>query len=265
MATFQLSDGTLTSSITLHLGGTKPLRLSGLGPDKKTLTPKIVGTAVASIVGSPVAAKGDATVFKVRGAVLGTAQVAGLIQSGTQIGKPGVAPLQVRVIAPLALPASTLVAGGVARLLLIESQSPWYKTSDNTATATSMQWMRLVLENRLANSPAQFGAAGATSLLDIIRANNQFQGFSGYPNLSSDFNKKLSEMVTIANDDSHPYQERFIGFINNAVGAATSPKAIADPSPTGLYGWRTTGSGSPGARFVEYAKVGGNTFYTLKK
>ena len=33
-----------------------------------------------------------------------------------------------------------------------------------------MEWMRVVLANRLKNNPAQFGAKGATTILDVMKA-----------------------------------------------------------------------------------------------
>jgi hypothetical protein len=159
-------------------------------------------------------------------------------------------------------PQESGVVGAVTRLLMAEARRPSHPQYSEAKTLTSMQWMRLVLENRLANKPAQFGAAGARNLIDIIRAPNQFAGFSNYPDYSETIAAQLQEVIDNANNDNHPRQLDFGSFIQNAINVASN-SSIIDPCPTGLYGWRTQGSGVPGGRFTEYQTIAGNTFYTL--
>lgn len=173
------------------------------------------------------------------------------------------ATLNVGVDPAIELPDRNTVPGAVARLLMAESRGPSHGSYVAADSLRSMQWMRRVLENRLANNPRQFGAPGATSLIDIIRARNQFAGFSNYPNYDTAIRARLQQMLDIANNDSDPRQQVFREFVHNAMSVAQG-SAIADPCPTGLYGWRTQGSGGPGGRFVVYQTVAGNTFYTLQ-
>lgn len=173
------------------------------------------------------------------------------------------ATLNVGVDPPIALADANTVPGAVARLLMAEARGPSHVGYVATDSLRSMRWMRRVLENRLANNPRQFLAPGATSLIDIIRAPNQFAGFSNYPNYDTVIRARLQAMLNIANNDSDPRQQRFREFVQNAMSVAQAA-AIADPCPTGLYGWRTQGSAGPGGRFVVYQTVAGNTFYTLQ-
>lgn len=159
-------------------------------------------------------------------------------------------------------PQESGVVGAVTRLLMAEARRPSHPQYSEADTLTSMQWMRRVLENRLANKPTQFGAAGAKNLIDIIQAPNQFAGFSNYPDYSETLAAQLQEVIDNANDDNHPRQLDFGSFIQNAINVASN-SSIIDPCPTGLYGWRTQGSGVPGSRFTKYQTMAGNTFYTL--
>ena len=82
----------------------------------------------------------------------------------------------------------------------------------------------------------------------IIKAHGQFAGFSGYPHYDKDVAERLQETLDIANNDSDRRQATFRKFVQNAIDVAAAP-AIKDPSPTGLYAFRTIGHGSPGANF----------------
>jgi hypothetical protein len=173
------------------------------------------------------------------------------------------AALNVGVDPAIELPDRNTVPGAVARLLMAEARGPSHDSYVAADSLRSMRWMRRVLENRLANNPRQFGAQGAQSLIDIIKAPNQFAGFSNYPNYDAGTRARLQEMLNIANNDSDQRQQGFREFVHNALSVAQGA-AIADPCLTGLYGWRTQGAGGPGGRFVVYQSVAGNTFYTLQ-
>jgi hypothetical protein len=169
--------------------------------------------------------------------------------------------LNVSLVPALALPDRDTDVGAVTRLLMSEARGPSAQNYNAADTVQSMQWMRRVLENRLANNPRQFGAPHAANLIDIIKAPNQFAGFSGYPNYEA--RSRLQQMVNLANNDADPRQAKFAEFIGSAIAVAQAESAVTDPITTGLYGWRTQGSGSPGGRFGVYQTVAGNTFYTL--
>jgi hypothetical protein len=123
--------------------------------------------------------------------------------------------------------------------------------------------MRLVLINRLANNPDQFLAQNAKSVADINRAPNQFEEFSDYPKVSATITKNLTDILAIANNDTHPKQAVFIDHVRFAISVAADPP-VSDPCPGKLYGWRTKGASSPGPRFDLFESIGGNDFYTLK-
>jgi hypothetical protein len=125
-----------------------------------------------------------------------------------------------------------------------------------------MQYMKRVLENRLANNPAQFSAPNAKDLFDIIRGHNQFRGFEHYPKLGQSEADRLSKLLADINNGALPLWSRYISFYNTAVEVANAA-AIPDPCPTGLYGWKTEDASAPGPRFSLYKSIGGNDFYTL--
>jgi hypothetical protein len=52
-------------------------------------------------------------------------------------------------------------------------------------------------------------------------------------------------------------------FIRDAISIASGTDPGKDPSPTGLYSWRTAKAASPGSNFVKYRTHGGQDFYTL--
>lgn len=171
--------------------------------------------------------------------------------------------LTVSVEAAITLPDRNTIPGAVARLLMSEARGPANGAYVAADTLRAMQWMRRVLENRLGNDPAQFAAPHATNVIDIIKAPNQFAGFSGYPNYSPQTRDRLQQMLDLANNDGDRRQAQYREFVRNAITVAQAATAIRDPCPTGLYGWRTQGSASPGGRFVQYQNLTGNTFYTL--
>jgi hypothetical protein len=168
----------------------------------------------------------------------------------------------------VALPAKNTVQGAVARILLAEARDPGnsqYKAEDSK---TAMQWMKVVLQNRLNNKPAQFMAPHAKTLIDIIKARGQFAGFSNYPNYSIKVSDRLQAILDIANAAKDQRSADYTVFVQNAIDVANSP-TIADPSRAqypnskGLSAWRTAGTKSPGPRFSSYKDLAGNSFYLL--
>ena len=53
--------------------------------------------------------------------------------------------------------------------------------------------------------------------------------------------------------------------MKNAIDVAQAGKAQigGDPCPTGLYGWVTARTASPGDNYVLFKRQGGQDFYTL--
>jgi hypothetical protein len=132
----------------------------------------------------------------------------------------------------------------------------------------SMQWMKLVLQNRLDNNPGQFSARHAKTLIDIMKAPEQFQGFSGYPHYNSDLADRLQSIINIAKATNDKRAAKYRMFVQNAITVAeapvvSDPAKAADPRSLGLCGWRPVGAGSGSPRFVKYQDLAGNTFYSL--
>ncbi len=169
---------------------------------------------------------------------------------------------------PIQLPAKPTVEGAVTRLLMAEARGPSAASYVEADSKTAMQWMVVVLDNRLKNNPGQFMAPNAKTLLDIIKAPKQFAGFSTYPNYDASLVNRLQAMLDIANAVKDKRSALYTTFIQNAINVGKAAP-IADPCVTAgskrrLCGWRTGGSGSPGGRFMLYKSFNGNDFYSLE-
>jgi hypothetical protein len=159
-------------------------------------------------------------------------------------------------------PRSTTI-GAETRLLLAECKGPSFSGYTLASATESMQLMDLVLFNRLKNNPGQFGAKHARTIIDIIKAPNQFHGFESYPNYSGAIANNIQSILNIANSSTDPRSADFSDFVSAAIDVATQA-TIADPSGGILAAWRKKASGSPGSNFVFFKTVGGNEFYRLK-
>ncbi|CAE6700031.1 hypothetical protein R70006_00680 [Paraburkholderia domus] len=158
------------------------------------------------------------------------------------------------------LPPKNDNEGAEVRLLLAECRGPSFSTFTLSDATTCMQLMDLVLFNRLDN-PGRFGAKGATTVGDIIRAPGQFAGFQNYPKYDSHVQHRIQVALDIANSAKDKRSPDFAAFINAAIAIATSTSTITEPSPGTLVSWRTAGSGSPGSGFALFKTVLGNDFY----
>jgi hypothetical protein len=260
-----VDDKTEINSATMRLDGQrqldrKRLHLHDAGADRKDVV--IDSTAESVVVGSVVALfdgrKGIWTVD-----LLAKAKGKGEIQA--KLKGAVVAKVAVEVTDRLDLPGAAGEEGLLARLLLVESISPEMSGYEPAKSRLGMQWMRVVLANRLTN-PGRFLAPGATTIKDIVKAKNQFEGFEKYPTLTSKLDARLANVVKIANDDNDPRQDRYARFLRDALEVAASKALIQDPCPTGLYGWRTAGSSEPGGGLEKWGDpLSGNQYYTLKK
>lgn len=123
-----------------------------------------------------------------------------------------------------------------------------------------MRLMRRVIENRLKN-PQTFGARGAVTETDIIKARNQFAGFSQYPTLPASLAHNLKQIVAYANDPKWPTRDLYAGFVADAVLAATENYMIVSVPFPDVTAWRTSGKGAPGGNFTLVTTQSGNTFY----
>jgi hypothetical protein len=161
----------------------------------------------------------------------------------------------------IALPPKNDGNGVEVRVLLAECRGPSFSSYTLADATKSMQLMDRVLWNRF-NSPAKFGAKGAKSLADIIKAPGQFAGFQNYPNYDRSIVNRIQAMINIANSSKDKRSGDFVDFINAAITVADDP-SIQEPSPGTLASWRTAGSGSPGSNFNLYTTVLGNDFYYI--
>ena len=165
----------------------------------------------------------------------------------------------------LALPMLATEAGMLARLLLAEAISPSYQAWSAVDVKIGMEWMRLVISNRL-KWPTQFGAKkGSKKLEEIVRAQGQFKGFENYPPPSKEIEANIARIVATANDLSAPLKDNFYLHVKNAITVASADGSITDPTTNSLIGWRTAGSGSPGPNFELYMTKLGIDFYQWKK
>ena len=264
MAKFTLVDNTtVVSAVVMRFDGeqdSKRLRLHDVGADEKVLQLNSTKAAVATatLKGAFDHRKGIWTI-SLSAKSKGTADIEAKLKGAT------VAKLAVTVTEQMVLPAAAGEEGMLVRLFLAENLSPSQPKYNAADSRKSMEWMRVVLVNRLKNNPERFAASGATTITDIVKAKGQFAGFENYPTLGSKLSARIEEAVKIANNDSDARQEKYVQFLQNALDAAKG-SPIADPCPTGLYGWRTVGHGSPGGNFEAYGSaLSGNQFYTLKK
>lgn len=180
--------------------------------------------------------------------------------TATAAGKTLAGPLSVEVLSRLVLPDAATDAGLLTRLFLAEVASPGATSWKLDDAKTCMTLMRVVLENRLATPSSRWASAGAKNLGDVVRAPNQFQGFSKYPDLSSDVKTVIDDILNVANKAGDRRMANNRAHVEAAIAIATGGKP-ADPTKTGLYWWRTAGTGAPGTGVTAYKTLLGNTFY----
>lgn len=160
-----------------------------------------------------------------------------------------------------ALPAKNTDAGAETRLLLAECRGPSFPGYNLAMAKQCMQLMDLVLRNRIKNPRPFLSKAG--TLLSIITAPRQFQGFRNYPNYDAGIMHNIQEMVDIANNPRDHRATVFAEFIQMAIRIALG-RSITDPTPGALSAWRTAGSGSPGPNFILFKTVLGTSFYYVR-
>jgi len=254
-------DQAAVATVKMHMGGRKQLRLVDAGSDAKALLVESANRPIADVTKVSLfdGTNGIWTVELSAKTKKGEAQIRAKLH-GTEVAK-----VPVTVVDKVALKEPSSEVGLLERLLLAESRGPGQAGYDALKSKTAMQWMRVVLANRLKN-PAPFNAKGAKTLKDIIKAPGQFKGFQDYPKLGAGQSKVITERINIVNDDNNQHEEEYRQFHQDVLDVAASGVLISDPCPTGLYGWRTAGSEEPGGDLVKWGEpVAGLQFYTLKK
>ena len=148
-----------------------------------------------------------------------------------------------------ALPDENTDEGALARLLIVEV-GPQH--GDLSTLQEAMGLMKTLIQNRLKNNPKDFEAPNATNETDIIRAARsdgkkvQFAGFPGYPEISPPQKKELDDTLDASIDSTKLFHDRSLRVVSADIAVAKA-HAPPDPSPYGLYFWRTHGHplGSP--------------------
>ena len=157
----------------------------------------------------------------------------------------------------ITLPDKNTEQGMEARVLLAECRSPSFAGYSLALATTCMQFMDLVLWNRVAD-PGPFLAAHAT-LRSVVTARGQFRGFENYPNYNPGIRQNIQDMINIANAKDKR-QADFAAHIQAALDVARLP-TIPDPSPGKLVGWRTANASSPGPGFTFFRTVLNTDFF----
>jgi hypothetical protein len=218
---------------------------------------KVVGSVLTALYDGP---KGIWTV-DLTAAKDGTATVTGKRKDGQA------AEIGVTVAAPppqMKLPAENTQEGLVTRLLLSETQTPSNLTYKDADAQKAMEWMHLVLYNRL-KDPTRFGAKKNAGIVDLIKAKGQFAGFENYPKIAAGVQARIADILKRANNINDTKQSEFRQHVQHALDTAALKAPISDPSPNGLIGWRTANHGSPGEEFIAYeTPLAGNQFYEWK-
>jgi hypothetical protein len=163
----------------------------------------------------------------------------------------------------IAIPERNTDEGLETRVFMAECRDPEAHDYDLSDAKQCMQWMDLVLWNRVNHNPKQFMAKHAT-LLGVLTAPNQFQDFQHYPNYSAVLVHRLQKMINIANNPKDKRSGDYTDYIQTAMGVAGAV-TISDPSPGFLTAWVTSGAGSPGPKFTLHDTSGGNDFYYIAK
>jgi hypothetical protein len=163
-------------------------------------------------------------------------------------------------IQPITLPDANIVAGVKARVFLAECRSPAYSDYTATATKTTMQWMNVVLQNRIVNY-RPFGATGP-NLLAVVRARGQFAGFQGYPVLSTSVENNINAILAIANNTADRRSPSYLEHVQLAIDVANAA-TIANPSPGKLTFWRTAGSSAPGGSAKFFRRYNHHDYYYM--
>jgi hypothetical protein len=189
--------------------------------------------------------------------------------------------------------------GCLQYLILAECKSPGYASYNFNETKIVMRAMKSVITNRKAlNKNWIFCSVNSNSLIDYICApisqqgcqSKQFNGFTLSANDRVDIDQSISnridEILSIANNSSNARQTIYANHVNEAI--SVSKTVITDPYisiPENIngenvlksaYGWRTSGSGSPGGNYIEIPQtipplihpngnIQGIQFFTLKK
>jgi hypothetical protein len=171
-------------------------------------------------------------------------------------------PVAITVEDRLNLPGERTEAGLYARIFLAEVRSPGMDGYVEADVDDAMIMMRSVIYNRYINPSYLYASDGVSSIFDVVRRPGQFEGFGAYPTIAAGALRTITDVLAIANNGGDPRSPVYRRYVIKALDIA-GRRAVADPSRTGLYFWRTAGRGSPSPRVELYRTVLGNSFYRL--
>ncbi|QCP52875.1 hypothetical protein FAZ95_27570 [Trinickia violacea] len=261
----------IEAQITLVAGNQLPFKVSGLGPNRRHL---ILVSNHRSVRVMPISVDHrnieQRLMLEVSECGVSCSQIAHVdAYVSDERGHP-LSPdlhkrLAVRILPKLELPPVATDTGMLARMLISENAGPEHRRFVNLNEAReAMQWMVVVLRNRLELGARHFAAGQHASTLEaLIKAPNQVDGFEKYPNIGTLQQRLIDKALKNANDGTHRLNEQYRDFIETVLAVARGELRSADPCPTGLYAWRTRGEKSPGGNFVKFTTKGGQDFYTL--
>ena len=270
----------LTGKVYVVKDSSISIKVNGLGPNKKPLFIKAIPPGIVDIEhkpsSNPKIVQLEQTI-RITGKALGTASLSGYTDAQNSSAQPEctssnnpagcISPLIVEVMPYIELSMNNTEEDAIAHMLLAESIGPGRKNFKEEESLKAMQWMRIVLENRLAFSHPQLLQVppGATSLLQLIKGRRVIEGFENYPNIGKTQKTTIDGVVKEANNGGHPLFLQFRSHVQNAIDVAQGKKAGTDPCPTKLYAWVTAGTSSPSSNFVKYVTLAGQDFYTLTR
>lgn len=273
MAKLLRNDGSvLEAQITLVAGDKLPLKVSGLGPNRRHLilmsNHRSLRIASVSVDHRNVEQRLSLEVGECGVSCHQIAHVEAYVsdERGRPLRRDLDTPrLAVQILPKLALPPAVTETGMLARMLISENAGPEHRRFVNLNEAReAMQWMVVVLRNRLKLGARHFAAdQHASTLGALIKAPNQVEGFEKYPGITPPQQYLIDEVVKNANDGTHRLNQQYRDYLETALAVARGELRGTDPCPTGLYAWRTTGEKSPGNNFVKFTEKGGQDFYTL--
>ncbi|MGF6305641.1 hypothetical protein [Paraburkholderia sp. WC7.3d] len=256
----------LPRNLTLVAGNAFPFKVSGFGSDHRHVVVKSSSSCVKVVVVSANPHNREQTLrLDARSVIRASERSTLSTYLASQPGQKAVSDIFVTVEPRLELPPVGTEENILASMLIVENVTPGQRSFVSVdQTLTSMQWMRWVLANRLRFGSAHFGSSkAATTLTELIKAPNQVKGFERYPSIETGQKMVIDDVLKMANDSTNTSFLVYRQYVQNAVDVARGVKLGSDPCPTGLFAWRTSGRGSPGANFVLYETRGGQDFYTL--
>jgi hypothetical protein len=257
----------LPNQLTLVAGSAFAFKVSGLGPDRRHVVLSSSSPMIKVVVLNANDRNVEQTLRMEPAATVAASMqatiTAYLASKPTQKdGSTGIVALTIEPT--IALPAVGTEAGIVTRMFLAEAVAPGSPNFVAAESKEAMQWMRHVMLNRLKLGAQYFGAGKeATTLTAMITGANQVEGFQNYPTIARHQAAVIDGVLRLANTSGHKDVLLYRQFIRDAISIASGTDPGKDPSPNGLYSWRTAKAASPGSNFVKYRTHGGQDFYTL--